>query len=287
MSITYTKYTTLGSEHYENKEYMPGAIKWDQTNEHYYETGVKQAVIYLKERTPAAGTTEVSWKPGASGTAISDVKINASRQYYGGVAWNGLISCTQNPDGADTEDLYANNDKYLSLRAKEDFAGSLSAYTYPDLWAICDGTALVGTTGVIRVHGQTRKTFGLSYITQEGNDTSFQDFGEKLHIIYEATASPTDREYSTINDSPEAIEMSWDFKTTPIDMTALGANLTKSSYIEILKKECPTGGWDKLLLALHGWGDGHEQTSVLCTDYCPAFLPLPGEIATILGVTVA
>lgn len=288
--MAFNKYTAKGSEHYQDNDYMHGALKWDVVNEHYYETGVKEAVIYLKERTPGAGVSTTGWKykvGSETPVAVTGVSIDSNTQYWGGVAWNGLISCQQTPDGADTEDLYANNEKYLSLRAKEDFNGSLSAYTYPDVWAQCDGTAIIGTTGIIRVHGQTRKAFGLSYITQEGNDTSFQEFSQKLHIVYEATASPTDREYSTINDSPEAIEMSWDFETTPIDMTGIDANLTKSSYIEILRKEVSETAWKALLCALHGWGEqtGTPATGTLMTDYCPAWLPLPADLYKIASLT--
>lgn len=292
--MAYQKYTSTGAEHAGGSAlYAPDALKWDLTNEHYYETGVKEAVIYLKERTPGstlfANATPWKYKIDTTATVLDQTcTLDANTQYWGGVAWNGLISCTQTPDGADTEDLYANNEKYLSLRAKEDFGGSLSAYTYPDVWAECDGTAIKqsSTAGFIRVHGQTRKAFGLSYVTQEGNDTSFQDFAQKIHIIYEATASPTDREYSTINDSPEAIEMSWDFKTTPIDMTAIDSSLTKSSYIEILQKEVSNKAWTVLKQALHGWGTKTQDAQIL-TDYCTAFLPPPAWLVKIAALTDA
>lgn len=158
-------------------------LKWDLTGERIYETGVKNAVLYVMEE-------------------------NA---YGKGVAWNGITSISESPSGAEENALYADDIKYLSLRSREDFGATIEAYTYPDEWAACDGSAspVPGMT----IGQQTRKTFGLCYKTTVGNDTENDNFGYKIHIIYNATAAPSDRQYQTINDSPEAISFSWEINT--------------------------------------------------------------------------
>lgn len=164
-------------------------INWDQTGERLYETGVKQAVLY----------------PVTSGT------------YGNGVAWNGITGITESPSGAETTSLYADDIKYLNLVSAEEMGGTIEAYTYPDEFKECDGSSEIAT-GVV-IGQQDRKTFGLCYRTTLGNDTESNAHGYKLHILYGALASPSEKGYSTINDSPEAITFSWEFKTTPVNVT--------------------------------------------------------------------
>lgn len=165
-------------------------LVWDAVGEHLYETGVRMGVLY-----PQA----------ADGT------------YPTGVAWNGLTGVTESPSGADATALYADDIKYLELRAAEEFGGTIEAYTYPDEWAACDGSAAPATG--VTIGQQPRSPFGLCFRTVLGNDTERDDHGYKLHLIYNATASPSERAYQTINDSPDAITFSWEFTTTPINVT--------------------------------------------------------------------
>lgn len=166
-------------------------LTWDQVGERFYETGVDHGVLYI----PTAGV------------------------YDSGVAWNGLISVTESPSGAEPSPQYADNIKYLNLLSTEEFGGTIEAYTFPEEFAQCDGTAFpkVG----LAVGQQTRKTFGLSYRTKIGNDTDGQDLGYKLHLVYGALAAPSEKAYSTVNDSPEAVTFSWEFTTTPVEVTGL------------------------------------------------------------------
>lgn len=164
-------------------------LVWDAVGQHLYETGTRMGVLYPQDSTGA---------------------------YPTGVAWNGLRSIEETPSGADETKLYADDIKYLGMRAAEEFGGTIGAYTYPDEWAECDGSAIVGTG--VTVGQQPRKAFGLCYRTVIGNDTELEAHGYKLHLVYNATASPSSRSYETINDSPSAIEFSWEFSTTPINM---------------------------------------------------------------------
>ena len=166
-------------------------LTWDQVGERFYETGVDHGVLYI----PTAGV------------------------YDSGIAWNGLISVTESPSGAEPSPQYADNIKYLNLLSTEEFGGTIEAYTFPDEFAQCDGTAFpkVG----LAVGQQTRKSFGLSYRTKIGNDTEGQDLGYKLHLVYGALAAPSEKAYSTVNDSPEAVTFSWEFTTTPVEVTGL------------------------------------------------------------------
>ena len=166
-------------------------LTWDQVGERFYETGVDHGVLYI----PTNGV------------------------YNSGVAWNGLISVTESPSGAEPSPQYADNIKYLNLLSTEEFGGTIEAFTYPDEFAQCDGTAFpkVG----LAVGQQPRKPFGLSYRTKIGNDTAGQDLGYKLHLVYGALAAPSEKAYSTVNDSPEAVAFSWEFTTTPVEVTGL------------------------------------------------------------------
>ena len=174
-------------------------IVWDKTGEHFYETGVKNGVLYVQE-----------------GSA-----------YPKGVAWNGLTAVTESPSGAEATPLYADDIKYLNLISTEEFGATIEAYTYPDEFAACDGSATL-VDGVM-IGQQARKTFGLCYRTTIGNDTNGNDYGYKLHIIYGALAAPSEKAYATINYSPEAITFSWEVTTTPVNVT--GAKPT--AYITI------------------------------------------------------
>jgi hypothetical protein len=162
-------------------------LSWDTVGERFYETGVDHGVLYL---------------PDAGGA------------YDTGFAWNGLVSVTESPSGAEATPTYADNIKYLNLISAEEFGATIEAYTYPDEFGQCDGTASP-STGVY-IGQQRRKTFGLSYRTRIGNDVDATDFGYKIHLIYGALAAPTEKAYSTINDSPEAITFSWEVSTTPV-----------------------------------------------------------------------
>lgn len=164
------------------------ALVWDQSSERLYETGVDRGVIY-------------------------PVTNNA---YGTGVAWNGLTAVNESPSGAEPSDIYADNTKYLTLRSAETFGATIEAYTYPDEFAECDGSAQVATG--VTIGQQPRKSFGLCYRTLVGNDTDGQDHGYKLHLIYGCTASPSEKSYQTVNDSPEAITFSWEVSTTPVNV---------------------------------------------------------------------
>lgn len=165
-------------------------IKWDQTGEKVYEAGVDRGVLYL---------------PDLAG------------KYKSGVPWNGLTAVTESPSGAESSKSYADNQVYANLVSAEEFGATLEAYTYPDEFAVCDGTAEIAP-GVM-IGQQARKAFGLSYRTKIGNDLDGMDHGYKLHIIYNALAKPSEKAYNTINDSPEAMTLSWEMSTTPIPVT--------------------------------------------------------------------
>lgn len=215
-------------------------LTWDAVGEHLYETGVRQGVLYLQS---AAGT------------------------YPNGVAWNGLRSFESSPSGGDETKLYADDIKYLGLRAAEDFGGTIGAYTYPDEWAECDGSKNV-ITGVT-VHQQPRKAFGFCCRTAIGNDTSFEDYGYKLHLVYNSTASPSSRSYETINDSPSAIEFSWEFASTPVDTG--DASIRPTAYIEIDSTKVDATKLAALEDKLYG------------TAQADAYLPLPAEVFSTLA----
>ena len=162
-------------------------IVWDAIGEHFYETGVRNGVLYLED---------------------------GGDPYGKGVGWNGLISVSESPSGAEPTALWADDIKYLNLYSAEEFGATIEAYTYPDEFAECDGSAAL-ETGVL-VGQQNRKSFGLCYRTVLGNDTLGNDLGYKLHLIYGCKASPSEKAYSTINDSPEAITFSWELSTVPV-----------------------------------------------------------------------
>lgn len=165
-------------------------LTWDTVGERYYETGVDHGVLYLPDETGVYNT---------------------------GVAWNGLTAVTESPSGAEPTPQYADNLKYLNLTSAEEFAATLEAFTYPDEFGVCDGS--VALAEGVNIGQQPRKMFGLSYRTKVGNDTEGVDLGYKLHLIYGAQAAPTEKSYATMNDSPEAITLSWEISTTPVAVT--------------------------------------------------------------------
>jgi hypothetical protein len=167
-------------------------LTWDQVGDKVYETGVDRGVLYIPDNTGV---------------------------YNAGFAWNGLTTVTESPSGADANPQYADNIKYLNLVAAEEFGGTIEAFTYPDEFAQCDGTATPNPG--VAVGQQSRKIFGLCYRTKIGNDVDGVDFGYKLHLVYGALAAPSEKAYATINDSPEALSFSWDFTTTPVPVTGL------------------------------------------------------------------
>lgn len=164
-------------------------LKWDQTGERFYETGVDKVVLFPMESTG---------------------------QYGAGVAWNGITAVNESPSGAEPTALYANNGKYLNLISNEDFAATIEAYTYPDEFEECDGSKEIAP-GVV-IGQQKRKVFGLAYRSLIGNDVDGNDHGYKLHLVYGCLAAPSENNHSTVNDSPEAGTMSWSVSTTPVEV---------------------------------------------------------------------
>lgn len=213
------------------------ALVWDQTGERFYETGVERGVLYI----PNNGV------------------------YDNGFAWNGLTTVTESPSGAEATALYADNIKYLNLLSYEEFGGTIEAYTYPEEFAQCDGTA-VPSPGVA-IGQQSRKSFGLSYCTKMGNDEDSTDYGHKLHLIYAALAAPSEKAYATINDTPEAITFSWAFTTTAVPVTGHKA----TSLITIDSTKVDAGNLTTLEEALYGTAGTDPR------------LPLPDEIITMFG----
>lgn len=214
-------------------------LVWDQTGERLYETGVDRGVLY---------------------------PIQTGGQYTKGVAWNGLTAVTESPSGAEQTALYADNIKYLSLTSTEEFGATIEAYTYPEEFAECDGSASLATG--VTIGQQARKTFGLCYRTVLGNDVDGDDHGYKLHLIYGATASPSEKGYSTVNDSPEAITFSWEVTTTPVNVT--GFKPTASITIDSTKAD-PTC-LAELEKALYGSDQPSSEPK----------LPLPDEVKTLM-----
>lgn len=212
-------------------------LVWDTTGERYYETGVKNGVLY----------------------------VQTGGAYPKGVAWNGLTAVTESPSGAEATALYADDIKYLNLMSNEEFGATIEAYTYPDEFAACDGSAAL-VDGVM-LGQQNRSTFGLCYRTSLGNDTEGSDYGYKLHLIYGCLAAPSEKAYATINDSPEAITFSWEVSTTPVEVT--GYKPTSCITIDSTKVEpAKLAALEKVL-----YGDTDTE----------ARLPLPDEIASIMS----
>jgi hypothetical protein len=216
-------------------------IEWDKVGERYLETGTDHVVLYLQD---------------------------AKGEYPKGVAWNGVTGITESPSGAEPNDLYADNIKYATLRSAETYGATLTAYQSPEEFDACDGSATIAA-GVV-IGQQNRDPFGLSYRTLIQNDTASEaDDGYKLHLIYNATASPSERSYTTVNDSPEGIELSWEITTTPITVPGFKPAATITIY--------STKADATKLAALEAILYGSEENEPR--------LPLPSEIITMFGTT--
>ena len=213
-------------------------IKWDETGERWYQNGVSHGVLY---------------------------PMDANSAYPLGVAWNGLRGVDENPEGGDITDLWADNIKYASFRNPENYGGNIKAYTYPDEWLPCDGQLLVDG---VAYQGQKRKPFGLCYRTELGNDSVAEEY--ILHLIYNSTVSPSSKSHATKSENPDAEEMSWDFKSTPVNVTGV-TGVTTTSVVEVDSRRFT----DAQMLALEKVLYGFNNTD--------ARLPLPGEVASILA----
>lgn len=228
-------------------------IVWDATGERAYETGTDQGVLYVQK---------------SDGT------------YENGVAWNGLTGVTESPDGAEPNDLYADNIKYASLRSAETFGGTIEAFTYPDEFGECDGTA--APVAGVYLGQQKRKPFGFVYRTLVGNDTaSDEDDGYKLHIWYNCTASPSEKSYETVNDSPDAITFSWEVDTTPVPVT--GTTFKPVATITIDSTKFVETADKAKLKALEDMLFGTDGTGG--TDGSNPTLPTPAVVLSTLGYT--
>lgn len=217
------------------------ALAWDQTGERYYETGVDRGVLFLLDKNGA---------------------------YSNGVAWNGLTTVSENPTGGEPTALYADNIKYLNLMSAEEYEGSIEAYTYPDEFTECDGSAAIADG--VYVGQQTRKTFGLAYRTKIGNDVAGQDLGYKIHLIYGCLASPSEKSYETINDDPDAIQFSWDITTTPVSVS--GGKPTATVVIDSTKVDADDlAAFEAVIYGTGGTGGTAPS------------LPLPDAVAGYFG----
>lgn len=220
-------------------------VKWDQTGKRLYETGVDRGVIY----------------PQAS---------NGS--YPKGAGWNGLTAVTESPSGAEPTPLWANNHKYLTLMSAEEFGATIEAYTYPDEFAECDGSAELAKG--VRIGQQKRKVFGFAYRTKIGNDVDGESYGYKLHLVYGALAAPSEKNRQTINEDPEATTMSWEISTTPVEVDGF----EPTSHVEI---DSTTADPEKLA-ALETILYGKDPTQPDSSDGVDPRLPLPDEVATLM-----
>lgn len=217
-------------------------LVWDALGERLYETGTKKGVLY-----PQVGSV-----------------------YPKGVAWNGLTAVTESPEGAESTALYADDIKYLNLRSVEDFKATIEAFTYPDEFAECDGSAWVATG--VKIGQQPRKPFGFSYVTTVGNDTEFEDHGYVIHLIWGASASPSEKSFQTINDSPEAITFSWEIDTIPVEIGTIGGKTYKpSAHMEIDSRLVDSSALTQLEDIIYGSANADPR------------LPLPAEIISLFG----
>lgn len=213
-------------------------IVWDESGKRFYETGVKNGVLYVQDE---------------------------SGNYPKGVAWNGLTAVTESPSGAEATELYADDMKYLEIRSAETFGATIEAYTYPEEFEVCDGSAAIAEG--VNAGQQDRKPFGLCYRTVVGNDVQGNALGYKLHLIYGAVASPSEKAYSTINDSPEAITFSWEVTTTPVNLDGF----KPTACITIDSTKVDSSKLAELEKKLFGDTSSEAQ------------LPLPNEIKTMFA----
>jgi hypothetical protein len=222
-------------------------LAWDKVGERFYETGVDRGVLYIP---------------------------NSSGVYNNGFAWNGLVSVTESPTGAEANPQYADNIKYLNLLSAEEFGATLEAFTYPDEFGQCDGTA--EPEPGVSLGQQSRKTFGLSYRTRKGNDLEGTDHGYKLHLVYGALAAPSEKAYTTINDSPEAITFSWEITTTPVEVGEIGGVTYKpTASLTIDSTKVNSSSLEQLEDMLYGTAGTDPE------------LPTPAEVVALFaGTTV-
>lgn len=225
-------------------------IVWDKTGERLYETGVRNSVLYVQD---------------------------AKGSYPKGVAWNGLTAVTESPSGAEATPLYADDMKYLNLLSAEEFGATVEAYTYPSEFEVCDGSAELAPG--VTIGQQARKSFGLCYRTAIGNDTEGSEHGYKLRIVYGALAAPSQKEYKTINNDPDAITFSWELSTTPVNVT--GGKPTATLTIDSTKVNA------EKLQALEEILYGKDSTTEGGNDGVDPRLPLPDEIAQLMSDTAA
>ena len=220
-------------------------LKWDEISKRLYETGTSKGVLY--PQNPATGA------------------------YEKGVAWNGLVSVKQAPDGAEEQPIYADNIKYLSMFSAENFKGTIDAFTYPEEFEACDGSAEIVADSGVYASQQERRAFGFVYSTVLGNDTQGDAYGEKIHIIYNAKVSPSARDYETVNETPNAMTFSWGFVTTPIAVDGIPLLKRPTSHITIDTTKVAPAKLTAITEKLYGSASG-EPT-----------LPTLAELMTILN----
>ena len=225
-------------------------LEWDKAGEKLFETGVSKCVLF---------------KINNGGTGAPDTD-----EVYGveGVAWNGITGVTESPSGAEDTDFYADNIKYGSMKSAEKFDGTIKAYMYPDQWEEHDGSATL-VTGV-KAGQQARTPFGLVYRTEIGNDVDGDAHGYKLHFIYGASAKPSSKDYATINDSPSAIEFSWEFSTTPVNIKITGETFKATSYVTVDSTKADSTKLTALETMIYGDTNADPQ------------MPTPAKIAALL-----
>ena len=212
-------------------------LQWDKTGEHFYETGVDHGVLYPMN--------------------------DGGQTYATGVAWNGLTAVTESPEGAEVSAIYADNIKYLNLMSAEDFKATIEAYTYPEEFEQCDGSASLAEG--VKIGQQSRKAFGFCYRTKVGNDLN-PELGYKIHIVYGATAAPTERAYETVNDSPEAITFSWEVSTIPVEVTGF----KPTAHVEIDSTKVEPAKLAKIEAKLYG--SETEEPTLLMPDEIVALI---------------
>lgn len=232
-------------------------LKWDEVGERFYETGISNGVLYPYDKS-----------------AQDPAKV-----YGPGVVWNGLTGVTEKPSGAEATPIYADNIKYLTLMSNEELGLTVEAYTYPDEFAECDGSAAIADG--VSIGQQTRKRFGLCYKTLIGNDEEGTEKGYKLHLVYGCLASPSERAYATVNDSPEAQTLSWEVTTNPVEVSGK----KPTAIITIDSTKVNADKLNQLLAILYGTPEttATENNETVTVDAVPAYLPLPAEIATLFA----
>lgn len=234
--------------------------EWDAAGKKFYETGVDHGVLFPYHSTTSHDTN-----------------------YYDGVAWNGLTTVTQSPSGAEANDIYADNIKYLSLRSAEQFGGTIEAYTYPDEFAKCDGSIEI-VSGVVASQ-QAREKFGFSYRTRIGNDAKGDDYGYKIHLIYGCSVNPSEKSYQTVNDSPEAITFSWELSTEPVPTKIDNTEYRPIAHLEIDSTKFTTTEQKAALARFEQILYGTPATTG--ADPTPAvqpYMPLPVDVVSALTV---